>query len=270
MSSPIQIKAYAATDVGRVRQNNEDSVYLDDEARYAVLADGMGGANAGEVASALAIDCFRAAFDELSDVEFSDRKTVVDLLHHATEDAHSQIMEQGRLNPACAGMGSTVVAVALVQKRLVFVHVGDSRLYRWQGRKLQALTRDHSLVQQQFEMGLISSEERRTSKHKNVITNALGVSLGADIAWSDVEIRLGDQYLLCSDGLTDMLSDDRIAQILHQTELSVQQRCELLIEAANEKGGRDNISVVLMEVTSENSTAQDGFFQQKWREFFGG
>jgi protein phosphatase len=265
----ITIEAHAQSDVGRVRNNNEDSVYLDDEARYAVLADGMGGANAGEVASALAVDCFRAAFDELSEDEWRSFDTVLDVLHRATEDAHRQILEQAAAIPTCAGMGSTLVAVARVDARLLFVHVGDSRLYRWQDGQLQQLTKDHSLVQQQFDLGLISAEEKRHSKHKNIITHALGVSLGSDIHWREIPLVVGQQILLCSDGLTDMLRDEEIAAILHQTKLGVAERCAALVDSANAKGGRDNISVVLLEVRAANGHAKDGFFQQKWREFFG-
>lgn len=254
------------TDTGRVRPHNEDCVYLDERLRYAVLADGMGGANAGEVASALAVDYFRAALDDLTDADFVSRKTVLDTLHHAIEDAHAQILDQARENPACAGMGATVVAVAIVNQHLLFVHAGDSRLYLFRNGKLEQLTRDHSLVQQQFELGLISSEERRSSPQKHIITHALGVDLGSDIAWDETELHVGDQILLCSDGLTDMVDDDGIASALSETSNTLPERVEQLIERANANGGRDNISVVLLQAQRESQDDRSSFFKRQWQK----
>lgn len=263
---PLVVQGHAMTDTGRVRPHNEDCVYLDERLRYAVLADGMGGANAGEVASALAVDCFRAALEELSDADFTSRKTVLDTLHHAIEDAHAQILDQARENPACAGMGATVVAAAIVNQHLLFVHAGDSRLYRFRNGKLEQLTRDHSLVQQQFELGLIRSEERRTSPQKHIITHALGVDLGSDIAWDETELQAGDQILLCSDGLTDMLDDDGIATLLATGETSLSEKTETLVAQANANGGRDNISVVLLRISHDTGTDELSFFQRQWQK----
>lgn len=256
------------TDTGRVRHHNEDCVFLDERLRYAVLADGMGGANAGEVASVIAVDSFRAALDVLSEAEFNSRKTVLDTLHKAIENAHAQILDQARKKPDCAGMGATVVAAAIVNNQLLFVHAGDSRLYRWRDGKLEQLTKDHSLVQQQFELGLISSEERRSSPQKHIITHALGVDLGSDIAWDETDLQAGDQILICSDGLTDMLSDEEIKQILNDTQKAPSSTCQSFIDTANAKGGKDNISVVLLlfsEKTEISVNRED--WRQRWQRW---
>lgn len=262
MSESLSCTAFARTDTGCVRTSNEDCVYLDAQQRFGVLADGMGGAAAGEIASALAVETFRARLSGLGATAFTDEHLLSDALHQAMEDAHARILAYVQDHPRCKGMGSTLVAVVVVLKQVLVVHAGDSRLYRCRGGELTQLTRDHSLVQQQFEQGLITADERKTSRHKNIITHALGVDLGVDIACARFDVQAGDQFLLCSDGLNDMVADAEIAQILQDRAQSVAQRGQALIDAANAHGGRDNVSIILLTFAEQGTGRNLGLGQR--------
>lgn len=241
-------QAAALTDQGRVRDNNEDSVYVRAEGSLAIVADGMGGANAGEVASAMAIATVQEVLRPIN--ESSDIDVALDHLHEAIELAHAHILARAYSDNVCRGMGSTIVVALVVQDQLIHMHVGDSRLYRWRQPHLQQLTRDHSLVQQLFEQGLLTEDEKRHSNKKNIILRALGNDLGSDLDHGSATIENGDVYLLCSDGLTDMLSDEEIAQFLSHNQHHVGQIAQRLIDAANDRGGRDNVSVALLRARS--------------------
>jgi len=238
LSTPLLWQAAALTDKGRVRSNNEDSVFVSADGHIAIVADGMGGANAGEVASALAIATLQQVLSPIApNCAFA---AALDRLHEGVELAHTQILARAYSDTACRGMGSTVVIAVIVGDQLLHMHVGDSRLYRWRDQQLQQLTRDHSLVQQMFEQGLLTAEEKRLSSKKNIILRALGNDLGTDLDHGHLAVQAGDQYLLCSDGLTDMLLDEDIAAILARTHLHVGQIAQQLIYTANERGGRRN------------------------------
>lgn len=248
MSSVLQWQAAALTDTGRVRSNNEDSVFISADGHIAVVADGMGGANAGEVASAMAVATAQQVLAPLSDDSCIDE--ALDRLHEAIELAHTHILSRAYSDPNCRGMGSTVVIATVAHDQVLHIHVGDSRLYLWRDAQLQQITRDHSLVQQLFEQGLLSAEEKKHSNKKNIILRALGNDLGSDLDHGRIAAQSGDQYLLCSDGLTDMLSDEEIAELMAQTNLHVGQIAQQLIDAANDRGGRDNISVAILRARS--------------------
>jgi PPM family protein phosphatase len=233
-------------DAGRARSNNEDSVIVDGETGVAVLADGMGGYNAGEVASNMATSFIhtemsrwlREATQVASD---ADVRRAMDI---CVENANREIFDAANSNPQYAGMGTTLVVAVFREGRLLLGHVGDSRCYRMRAGKLQQITRDHSLLQEQIDAGLITPEQAAFSANKNLVTRAVGVEDTVLLESHQHDIQDGDLYLLCSDGLSDMVDDFELAALLQKVE-SLPESAQALVSAANEAGGRDNISVIL-------------------------
>lgn len=242
------------TDPGRLRQHNEDHVALHPEVGLAVLADGMGGHNAGEVASRLAVDaiiqhCLHAMATEPDPVAGQAAKSCSheqSALHTAVEAANTAIHEMARHNPECAGMGSTVVAAVFHNDGLCVAHVGDSRLYRFRDGRLQLLTEDHSVVQELLNRGLLTPQQARQSVSKNLVTRALGVDARVQPALGTHATEPGDLYLLCSDGLNDVLTDTQIESLLAAYGAKPDTVARRLVDAVNQAGGPDNISVILV------------------------
>ena len=235
------------SDVGRQRANNEDAVLVDAERGIVVLADGMGGYNAGEVASALAVDMVVRELRGWLDLAV-DRASVRDVrraMEICVDLANRQIFEAANTHAAYSGMGTTLVMAVLHGDILIAGHVGDSRLYRWRGGVLQQITRDHSLLQEQLDIGLITPEEAEHSGNRNLVTRALGVEDTVLLDVREVPVLPGDLFLLCSDGLNDMLTDEDIAATL-ASGLSLSVLAVRLVEEANERGGRDNVTVALI------------------------
>jgi protein phosphatase len=239
-------KMAGLTDTGRVRAHNEDAIAWDAEQGWAVLADGMGGHLAGEVASRLAVEVISGQLRAAQETTGVDNGEAAAALQGAVALANHAIHEQATRLPRLQTMGTTVVAVRLQGHHLYCAHVGDSRLYRWRDGVLQQLTRDHSLVQELVEEGMLDAEQARTSAQKNVITRALGLEGGVEVALGEERLRDGDGYLLCSDGLSDRLRDEEIAALL--TGEALPAVAQGLIDAANEHGGEDNISVIVIRV----------------------
>ena len=238
----------ALTDVGRVRSNNEDAVIVDPRHGIAVLADGMGGYNAGEVASGLAVNLIAGELARWLDEagEVATARDVRRAMEICVDNANRAIFDASHANADYAGMGTTLVLAVAHRGALVVGHAGDSRAYRWRDRQLTQLTRDHSLLQEQVDAGLITPEEAAASLNRNLVTRALGVE---DFVLLDVledQVADGDIYLLCSDGLNEMLADNEIAAVLGQHRASLDERAQHLIDLANASGGRDNVSVALM------------------------
>lgn len=260
------IRLHAQTDVGRVRSGNEDCVHADPAGRFAVLADGMGGANAGEIASHLAVDTIRA---RLQATMAKQELPIVDELQEqlliAIEEAQRQIRTRASREPECAGMGTTVVAVVLSADQLIAAHVGDSRLYRWRAGKFERLTKDHSLVQLHVDQGLLTEEEARQSSQKNILLQVLGSDKMPIISTAVHELAEGDRYLLCSDGLNDLLSDQEIGTLLGNSWLNLKDRAQALVDAANQLGGRDNVSVILLDVGGDEGGGWRDKLKQWWR-----
>ncbi len=244
---PLSLDIHGAVDSGRARSNNEDSIAIDEAARLAVLADGMGGYNAGEVASQMATSFVRTELgrwlgEAPEDAGDHDIRRAMDI---CVDNANRAIFNAANSNPQYAGMGTTLVVAVFRDKRLFLGHVGDSRAYRLRGGRLQQITRDHSLLQEQIDAGLITSEQAAFSVNKNLVTRAVGVEDTVLLETHQHEVAAGDLYLLCSDGLSDMLDDATIAQLL-QTHDSLEAAVTALIAAANDAGGKDNISVILI------------------------
>ncbi|MCW5609829.1 MAG: Stp1/IreP family PP2C-type Ser/Thr phosphatase [Rubrivivax sp.] len=246
---PLSIALHAAVDPGRARSNNEDSAEIDPEVALAVLADGMGGYNAGEVASSMATGFIRTelgrwlreASSQASDAEV---RRAMDI---CVDNANRAIFNAANSNPQYAGMGTTLVVAVFRDGRLLLGHVGDSRCYRLRGGRLQQITRDHSLLQEQIDAGLITPEQAAFSANKNLVTRAVGVEDTVLLETHQHEVQPGDLYLLCSDGLSDMVDDAGIAHLLLQCD-SLESGTRALIAAANDAGGKDNISVILGRV----------------------
>jgi protein phosphatase len=247
---PLTIELSAAVDRGRTRSNNEDAVALDEEVALGVLADGMGGYNAGEVASSMATAFIRTELGRwLREAQIhASGNEVRRAMDICVDNANRAIFNAANANPQYAGMGTTLVVAVFRENQLLVGHVGDSRAYRLRGGRLQQITRDHSLLQEQIDAGLITPEQAAFSTNKNLVTRAVGVEDTVLLETHQHEVQPGDSYLLCSDGLSDMLDDAAIAQLL-QTHDSPTTACQALIDAANEAGGKDNISVILARVS---------------------
>jgi serine/threonine protein phosphatase PrpC len=244
--APLSIELHAAVDTGRARSNNEDAVALDAEVGLAVLADGMGGYNAGEVASSMATGFVRNELgrwlrESSAQASDADVRRAMDI---CVDNANRAIFNAANANPQYAGMGTTLVLAVFRGERLLLGHVGDSRAYRLRGGRLQQITRDHSLLQEQIDAGLITPEQAAFSANKNLVTRAVGVEDTVLLETHQHDAQPGDLVLLCSDGLSDMVDDAGIAQLLLAHE-SLPAAAQALIDAANEAGGRDNISVIL-------------------------
>jgi protein phosphatase len=243
----MNFEFFAITDTGRSRSNNEDSVAVDEEAALAVLADGMGGYNAGEVASGMATAFIRAELGRwLTEASASATDTDVRrAMDICVDNANRAIFNAANSNPQYAGMGTTLVMAVFREGRVLLGHIGDSRAYRWRGGRLVQLTRDHSLLQEQIDAGLITPEQAAVSINKNLVTRAVGVEDMVLLETHLHEIQADDRFLLCSDGLSDMLNDARISDVLRQHD-SLEAAANALVASANEAGGKDNIAVVLI------------------------
>ena len=240
----------AKTDTGRARDNNEDSVAFDEATNTAVLADGMGGYNAGEIASGMATAFIKSELSRwLSEAGPAVKsKEVRRAMEICVDNANLSIYNAANSNAQYSGMGTTLVVGVIHDNMLLLGHIGDSRCYRVRGGVLEQITRDHSLLQEQIDAGLVTPEQAQHSNIKNLVTRALGVEEVVLLEVNEYPVEAGDIYLMCSDGLSDMVDDTSIARIISgQPDLS--SRARALVEAANEAGGRDNISVLLVEVS---------------------
>lgn len=245
----MSFEFFCASDTGRARSNNEDSVALDADTRLIVLADGMGGYNAGEVASSMATSFIKTelgrwlgeASDQATDAEV---RRAMDI---CVDNANRAIFNAANSNPVYAGMGTTLVLGVFRANCLLLGHVGDSRGYRLRAGRLSQITHDHSLLQEQIDAGLITAEQAAFSSNKNLVTRAVGVEDTVLLETHLHEVQPGDMYLLCSDGLSDMIDDDSIAHLLQGCD-SLEEGAAALVDAANDAGGKDNISVILARV----------------------
>ena len=238
------------TDPGRARENNEDSVTFDDATQLAVLADGMGGYNAGEIASGMATAFIKSEMARwLTEAGKQAKiKEVRRAIEICVENANRSIYNAANSNAQYSGMGTTLVVAAFQDDKVMLGHIGDSRCYRLRAGQFQQITKDHSLLQEQMDAGLLTPEQAATSSYKNLVTRALGVDEIVALELHEYNVEAGDLYLMCSDGLSDMVEDTTIGQILG-SEQTLEQKADQLILVANEHGGRDNISVLLAQVS---------------------
>jgi protein phosphatase len=263
------------TDVGKVRDHNEDAIGTQPDIGLWVLADGMGGYNAGEVASGIAVKtiielvtqaCKRP--EKRNDVEPGTgymRQTIA--LRDAVHRANKIINQTAQTQPQCEGMGTTLVASLFYDDRVSIAHVGDSRMYRLRGNRFEQITMDHSLLQELVDRGFYSQEEAQRSTNRNYVTRALGVEANVEVEVQELDVQKGDYFLMCSDGLPDMVEDEDIHLTISTFNNDVKTIGEQLIKLTNDNGGRDNVSVVLVRV-AESFPADAGILG-KFRSLFG-
>lgn len=252
------IQVFAQTHSGMVRAHNEDTVGSNANVGLVVLADGMGGYNAGEVASGIAVSVvlteivqYLQSGSPLELDETSGEERAISLLRDNICKANASIYKAAYSQPQYAGMGTTIVAGLFYDNRVAVAHIGDSRMYRLRGEVLLPITRDHSFLQEQIDSGVISLEEARHSKNKNLVTRAVGIDEVVSPEIHVHEVKIGDIYLLCSDGLNDMVADEDIQSVLYAMQENLSLAAAQLIQTANDQGGKDNVSVILVKIVAD-------------------
>lgn len=273
MSLRGKIRFAEITDTGRVREHNEDAIGCNAEVGLMVLADGMGGYNAGEVASGIAVQTITelategATREQRNDVDAHTglmRQTIV--LRDAVARANKIIFQTAQSQTHCEGMGTTLVAAVFYDDRVSIAHVGDSRAYRLRGDKFEQLTLDHSLLQELVDRGFYSEEEAQRSTNRNYVTRALGVEPTVDVEVHEYDVLPDDIYLLCSDGLPDMVEDEDIHLTISTFNASLDVVGQQLVQLTNDNGGRDNVSVMLAQVI-DSFPARRGILQRLTKLF---
>lgn len=257
-TSTMRFEFASASDTGRARNNNEDSVVVDEPAALAVLADGMGGYNAGEVASGIAVALITSEMRQAiaktnlhgMPQDEGDTQSAL-LLKGVIAKTNTSIFESANSQPQYAGMGTTLVVALFRDNRVSVAHIGDSRLYRLRTEKLDQITRDHSLLQEQIDSGMLTKEAARRSQNKNLVTRALGIEPEVEAEIHTYDVMPGDIFLLCSDGLNDMVEDEDIELTLNAMGSNLPLAANQLVQMANDNGGRDNVSVVLVKVNRD-------------------
>ena len=239
------MKSYSITDVGQKRTVNQDFVFTSETPvgnlpNLFVVADGMGGHKAGDFASSYAVEVL------LSTIREDENSNPVKIIRAAIENANTQLLREASDNETMSGMGTTMVLVTIVVHYAYVANVGDSRLYLVDENKISQITKDHSLVEEMVRMGEISRDDARNHPDKNIITRALGAGRDVDVDFFDIRLTPGDILLLCSDGLSNMVPDEDIRQVIRTSE-TLEETGRRLVSMANDNGGRDNIAVVLVE-----------------------
>jgi protein phosphatase len=246
------------TDPGMVRSHNEDSIAADPVNGLVVLADGMGGYNAGEVASGMATTVIVTEMRQIlastkpyDIAQGSNEEIAAKLVREQVLKANSSIYQAAQSQAQYAGMGTTLVVCLYYDNRMLVAHLGDSRLYMLRDGKFSQVTRDHSLLQEQIDSGIITPEQAKKAQHKNLVTKALGIDPTVEPEIHEYQTKQGDIYLLCSDGLCDMVEDEDIGMTLQTLGGNLKLAAQQLVQMANDNGGRDNVSVILVRVLRE-------------------
>ena len=256
MSLRNKIQSVALTDTGKVREHNEDMIGTEADIGLFVLADGMGGYNAGEVASGIAVKTIiNLVRDSVAREDLSVRDPETGLtrpsiiLRDAIHRANKIIYHTSKTQPQCEGMGTTVVACLFHDNKVSMAHVGDSRLYRLRDNRFEQMTLDHSLLQELVDRGFYSQQEAQRATNKNYVTRALGVEQNVDVEIHEEPVQKSDYYVLCSDGLSDMIEDEDIHLTISTFSANLDTVAKQLIQLSNDNGGRDNVSVIMAHVT---------------------
>lgn len=268
MLTRIHLETASATDPGIVRSYNEDSIAIEQELDLLVLADGMGGYKAGDVASSMATDLVANELKRTLSIhpirkpgQLSECSLAV---RSAIEKINRVIYRTAQSEEKYHGMGTTLALIQFHDNWATIAHVGDSRLYRWRNARFDLLTQDHSLLREQVQMGVISSDDARFSHNRNLVTRALGIEAEVTVEVSEIDVLPGDIYLLCSDGLNDMVDDADIELAVSELQANVPLAASQLVQMANDNGGHDNVSVLIAKVEDQT------FPKRSWQSrFFG-
>lgn len=258
------LETVTRSETGMVRGHNEDAVYASASSGIALLADGMGGYNAGEVASTMVTSLLGTELErslaqqEPHDVDGNGRQHAHRTLQLCIDNANSAVYRAAQDQPQYAGMGTTLVAAWFYDNTITVAHVGDSRLYRLRGEEFRLITRDHSLLQEQLDCGMLTQDQARNWRHKNLLTRALGVDSNVEPEIHDYVTLPGDIYLLCSDGLNDMTEDREIGATLLRNAADLESAAARLTSLANDRGGRDNVSVILVRIKRSYAARRSG------------
>jgi len=267
-----RLELASLSDAGRVRALNEDAAAVDGDYGIAVVADGMGGHRAGEVASRLALDVvlerlraklrqYRAGARRPMPLQFAEQ---------IVGEANRAIYAAAREQAGCSGMGTTLALALFHGQQVALVHVGDSRIYRLRSGRLQLLTRDDSLLRDQVELGLIAAEDAGESHNRHLVTQALGVGTRVTVHGHEEELRSGDVFLLCTDGLNDQVEESDIELIIDSLKTNLPLAASHLVQLANDNGGYDNITVVLVRVGDASPAAQRPGWLRRVASWIGG
>lgn len=270
-----KIEIVDVSDVGKRRPHNEDSTLCDLSEGLVILADGMGGYKAGEVASAIAVtSAHKHIIDNLAGISRGqvDRSSGLsqeaDVVRNAIIHVNSEIFRTAQNDPQCQGMGTTMVIVLFHNNTVTIGHVGDSRLYRVRRNQFTQVTKDHSLIQELIDRGLYTREEALKNTPKNLVTRAIGIEPDVQIDVAEEPVYPGDIYMLCSDGLNDMVDDEEIHLTLSKYSANLAQGANELVRLANQNGGKDNISVVLIRVLADFSITSTSLIKKIKNRFF--
>lgn len=250
-SKNLKISCHARSDVGLVRENNEDAWFADEYNNFYVLCDGMGGHTAGEVASQEAVAFLSALSSEVLKKSKTHPIKNPQVIRELIQEVNAEVYRLAQKDRDLRGMGTTLCCVYVHEAKMVIGHVGDSRVYLLRDKKLLQLTEDHSLVAELLELGELNSRQARDYAHRNIITRAIGADAVVEASIYAHDLQRGDQILMCSDGLSDMLDCDEIEKILN-TDLSLVSSIDRLIDTANRRGGHDNITVILLKFQDDN------------------
>jgi protein phosphatase len=261
LSQALEIASH--TDPGMVRSHNEDSIASIADQGLVVLADGMGGYNAGEVASGMATTVLTTELRQLLEAHApnevdpqSGRRAAPKMLQQQIAKANTSIYQASQSQPQYAGMGTTLVVALFYDNKVAVAHIGDSRLYRMRGDEFTQVSKDHSLLQEQIDAGMLTKEQAKHSSNKNLVTRALGIDPAVEAEIHEYDTQPGDIYLLCSDGLSDMVSDEDIGMALQALGANLNLAVQQLVQMANDNGGRDNVSVILVKILREYPAGQ--------------
>ena len=266
MNLQKKITIMGLTDTGIVRAKNEDSIGFDSALGLVVLADGMGGHRGGEIASTMTVDTIisnlqerlpKISAGEIDEASGFSRESIC--IQDAVVEANQAVFQASESNPEHKGMGTTIVVLQFYNNSFSLAHIGDSRCYRLRSGKFEQITKDHSLLQELIDRGFYTPEEARKSMNKNLVTRALGID---PVVMPDIQediVLKNDIYLLCSDGLTDLVEDEDIYLTINQFSANLEEAAKQLITKANQNGGKDNISVMLCRIEDDFSTRKGWF-----------
>ena len=267
LSQVLEIASH--TDAGMVRSHNEDSIASVADKGLVVLADGMGGYNAGEVASGMATTVLTTELRQLLEDHAphevdpqSGQKAALKMLQQQIAKTNTSIYQASQSQRQYAGMGTTLVVALFYDNKVMVAHIGDSRLYRMRGDEFNQVSKDHSLLQEQIDAGMLTKEQAERSSNKNLVTRALGIDPAVEPEIHEYDTRPGDIYLLCSDGLSDMVSDEDIGMTLKALGANLNLAAQQLVQMANDNGGRDNVSVILIKILRKYPAGRQGWISK--------